>query len=87
MRKWWQIGLSAREIESLEAEGRALCVNGNGPAERRAVLSRARSYGRGRRHPLEAMRLGRLAACMADQIKENTQAATLNNEGNDLERA
>jgi len=87
VRKWWQIGLSAREIESLEAEARALFANGDGPAERRAVLSRARSFGRGKRYQLEAMRLGRLAACMADQMKENTQGATLNNEGNDLERA
>ena len=87
MRRWWRIGLSEREIESLEAEARALCANGNGPAARRAVLSRARSFGRGKRYQLEAMRLSRLAGCMADQIKENTQAATLNNEGNDLERA
>ena len=87
MRKWWRIGLSAQEIKSLEAEALALCANGDGPAERRAVLSRARSFGRGRRYQLEATRLSRLAACMADQIKENTQAATLNNEGNDLERA
>ena len=38
-------------------------------------LRRARSFGK--RHEPEAIRLGRLAACMADQIKENTQAATL----------
>ena len=76
-RRWWRIGLSAEQIKSLEAEARALRANGDGPAVRRAVLSRARSFGK--RHQPEAIRLSRLAACIADQMKENTRAPALNN--------
>ena len=80
MRKWWRIGLSAKQIEALEAEARALCANADGPAARKAVLERAQAFGK--RHWQESMRLGRLAACIEDQMKERTEA-TLNHAGND----
>ena len=84
VRKWWRIGLSAKQIEALEAEARALCKV-NGPAARKAVLDRAQALAI--RHGPESMRLGRLAACMADQIKENTHdGTTLKHAGNDPER-
>jgi hypothetical protein len=84
-RRWWRIGLSAEEIKSLEAEARAFCANGDGPGARRAVLSRARSFGK--RHSLGAMRLSRLAACMADQIKETPPLAAMLNDAKDAPRA
>ena len=85
MRKWWRIGLSAKQIEALEAEARALCANADGPAARKAILERAQVLGK--RHWQESMRLGRLAACMAEQIDESThKGATLNHAGNDPER-
>ena len=85
MRKWWRIGLSAQQIEALEAEARALCANANGPAARKAVLHRAQKLGK--KHWQESMRQGRLAACMANQIKESThKGATLHKAGNDPER-
>ena len=85
VRKWWRIGLSAQQIEALEAEARALCADANGPAARKAVLDRAQKLGK--QHWQESMQLGRLAAYMADQIKENTpDGTTLIHEGNDPER-
>ena len=85
MRKWWRIGLSAKQIGSIEAEARAFCANANGAAARLAILDRARKLGK--HHWQESMRLGRLAACIADQIKENTHhETTLSHAGNDPER-
>ena len=68
-KKWWQVGLSREQVLALKAEAEMLC-RVNGPAARKAVLDRARSFGR--RHWREAMRLSRLAACIADQMKEST---------------
>ena len=82
MRKWWRIGLSAKQVETLEAEARALCKV-KGAAAREAVLHRAQALAK--RHLRESMRLGRLAACIEDQMKERTEA-TLNPAGNDSER-
>jgi hypothetical protein len=68
VRRWWRIGLTAREIEALQTEARALCEV-SGPAARKAVLERAQSLGK--RHWRQGMRLSRLAACIADQMKES----------------
>ena len=68
MRRWWRVGLTAQEIEALQTEARALCEV-SGPAAGKAVLERAQSLGK--RHWREGMRLSRLAACIADQMKES----------------
>jgi hypothetical protein len=82
VRKWWRIGLSAKQVETLEAEARALFKVKVGAA-REAVLHRAQALAK--RHLRESMRLARLAACIEDQTKERTEA-TLNHAGNDPER-
>ena len=69
VRRWWRVGLTAQQIEALEIEARALC-DVNGPVARKVILDRARSFGK--RNWLEGRRLSRLAACMADQMKEST---------------
>ena len=85
MRKWWRIGLSAKQIGTIEAEARALCANANGPAARLAILDRARKLRK--QHLHESMRLSRLAACIADQMKEKMHhETTLSHSGNDPER-
>ena len=78
MRRWWRIGLKAQEIEALQIEARALC-DVNGPAARKVILDRAQSLGK--RHWREAMRLSRLAACIADQMKEGDAQVDLNVSG------
>ena len=84
MRRWWRIGLTAQQIETLQIEARALC-DVNGPVAQKVILDRAQSLGK--RHGREAMRLSRLAACIADQMKESsTERATSNHVGNDPER-
>jgi hypothetical protein len=70
VRKWWRIGLPAKQIGSIEAEARALCENANGPAARKAILDRSKKLRKEHWHA--SMRLSRLAACIADQTKERT---------------
>ena len=78
MRRWWRVGLNAQQIEVLQTEARAFC-DVNGPAARKVILDRAQSLGK--RHWREAMRLSRLAACIADQMNEGNAQVDLNVSG------